>query len=135
MNYADINVGDKAQAVKAFTRQDVADFAALSTDNNPVHLDEEYAANTIFKKNIAHGILVSSLISAVLGTKLPGEGTVYMSQNLKFLKPVYIGDECTAEVEVLSKRDDKQIIVLKTTVTTNNGETEVIVGEAVMKKL
>lgn len=135
MNYNVIKIGDKAKVVKAFTKEDVQSFAELSTDKNPVHLDEEYAKNTIFKRNIVHGILVSSLISSVLGTKLPGEGSIYMSQELKFLKPVYIGDECTAEVEVLSKRDDKQILVLKTTVTTNNGETEVITGEAVLKKL
>ncbi len=135
MNYNDIKIGDKAKVVKAFTKEDVQSFAELSTDKNPVHLDEEYAKNTIFKRNIVHGILVSSLISSVLGTKLPGEGSIYMSQELKFLKPVYIGDECTAEVEVLSKRDDKQILVLKTTVTTNNSETEVITGEAVLKKL
>ena len=135
MDYLDIQVGDKASVTKAFSEEEVRLFAELSTDTNPVHLDKEYAAKTVFKRNIVHGILVSSLISSVLGTKLPGEGTIYMGQELKFLKPVYIGDECTAEVEVLSKRDDKQIIILKTTVTTNNGETEVISGQAVMKKL
>lgn len=135
MDYKDIKVGDKASVTKAFSRDDVCNFANLSTDNNPIHLDEDYAKETMFKKNIVHGILVSSLISSVVGTKLPGEGSIYMAQELKFLKPVYIGDECTATAEVLSKRDDKQIIVLKTTVTTNNGETEVISGQAVLKKL
>lgn len=135
MNYEDIKVGDKAQVTKAFSAEDVANFAELSTDKNPIHLDKEYAEQTFFKRNIVHGILISSLISSALGTQLPGEGSIYMSQELKFLKPVYIGEECTAEVEVLSKRDDKQIIVMKTTVTTNNGQTEVISGEAVMKKL
>lgn len=135
MHYADIKVGDRADVKKAFSMEDVASFAELSTDNNPIHLDKEYAEKTIFKKNIVHGILVSSLISSALGTKLPGEGSIYMSQELKFLKPVYIGEECVAEVEVLSKRDDKQIIVMKTTVTTNDGQTEVISGQAVMKKL
>lgn len=133
MRYEDIKVGDKAQVRKTFTKKDVADFAELSTDINPVHLDEEYAAGTIFKRNIVHGILVSSLVSSALGTQLPGEGSIYMAQELKFLKPVYIGDECTAEVEVLSKRDDKQILVMKTVVTVN--EAEVITGQAVMKKL
>ncbi len=135
MNYVDIKVGDRAQVTKAFSAEDVANFAELSTDKNPIHLDKEYAEKTFFKKNIVHGILVSSLISSALGTQLPGEGSIYMSQELKFLKPVYIGEECTAEVEVLSKRDDKQIVVMKTTVTTNNGQTEVISGQAVMKKL
>lgn len=135
MNYEDIKVGDKATVSKSFTREDVANFSELSTDKNPIHLDEAYAEKTFFKKNIVHGILVSSLISSALGTQLPGEGSIYMSQELKFLKPVYFGDECTAEVEVLSKRDDKRIIVMKTTVTTGNGETEVISGQAVMKKL
>lgn len=133
MEYKDIKIGDKATVKKAFTREDVVNFAELSTDNNPIHLDKDYAEASIFKKNIVHGMLVSSLISSVLGTKLPGEGTIYMGQELKFLKPVYYGDECTAEVEVLSKRDDKQIVVLKTTVYTSNGE--VVSGQAVMKKL
>lgn len=134
MNFTDIKIGDTETVSKIFSREDVVAFSELSTDYNPVHLDEEYAKNTIFKGRIVHGLLVASLISSALGTKLPGEGSIYMSQELKFLKPVRVGDKCTAKVVVLSKREDKQIIVLETTVTVNDG-IEVISGQAVMKKL
>ncbi len=134
MNFADIKIGDTETVSKTFSKEDVIAFSELSEDYNPVHLDEEYAKKTIFKGKIVHGLLVASLISSVLGTKLPGEGSIYLMQELKFLKPVRVGDKCTAKVVVLSKREDKQIIVLETTVTINDS-TEVISGQAVMKKL
>ncbi len=133
MNYEDIKIGDKATIEKTFTSEDVFTFSEVSVDKNPLHLDEEYAKNSLFGKRIVHGMLTASLISAVLGTKLPGENTLY--QSLKFTHPVYIGDHCVAEVEVISKRDDKKMLTLKTTVTTNNGATEVVVGEAIVKKM
>lgn len=135
MNYEDIKVGDKATASKTFTSEDVFTFAEVSTDVNPIHLDEEFAKNSLFGKRIIHGMLTASLISAAIGTKLPGENTLYLSQSLKFTHPVYIGDHCVAEVEVIGKRDDKKMLTLKTIVTTNNGETEVVVGEAIVKKM
>lgn len=135
MNYEDIKIGDKATIEKTFTSEDVFAFSEVSADKNPLHLDEEYAKNSLFGKRIVHGMLTASLISAVLGTKLPGENTLYLSQSLKFTHPVYIGDHCVAEVEVISKRDDKKMLTLKTTVTTNKGATEVVVGEAIVKKM
>ncbi len=135
MDYDKINVGDSAEISKRFLKKDVVDFANLSMDDNPVHLDEEYAKKTIFKKNIVHGMLVSSLVSSLLGTKLPGKGTIYMKQTLNFLKPVYIGEECTAQVRVLSKKDASHVLVLGISITKNKGETEVISGEAVVKKM
>ncbi len=135
MNYEDIKVGDKATVSKTFTSEDVFTFAEVSADFNPIHLDEEFAKNSLFGKRIIHGMLTASLISAAIGTKLPGENTLYLSQSIKFTHPVYIGDHCVAEVEVISKRDDKKMLTLKTTVTTNNGETEVVVGEAIVKKM
>jgi 3-hydroxybutyryl-CoA dehydratase len=135
LNYEDIKIGDKATIEKIFTSKDVEIFADVTTDKNPIHLDEEFAKNSLFKQRIVHGMLTSSLISAVLGTKLPGENTLYLSQTLKFLNPVYLGDSCVAEVEVMSKRADKKMLTLKTTITTNNGEVEVVVGEAIVKKM
>ncbi len=135
MDYNKIRVGDSAKISKCFQREDVMDFARLSTDHNPIHLDEEYAKKTIFKKNIVHGLLVSSLISSLLGTQLPGRGTIYMKQSLTFLRPVYIGEKCTAQVHVLSKRDDKHILVLDTSVTKGPDKIKVISGEAVVKKM
>lgn len=135
MDYNKIKVGDSATISKCFFEEDVVDFADLSTDNNPIHLDKQYAEHTVFKKNIVHGMLVSSLISSVLGTKLPGEGSIYLKQSLEFLKPVYFGEECTAEVKVVSKNDDKRILVLETFITKNNGKTKVVSGQAVIKKM
>lgn len=135
MNYEDIKIGDTATIEKIITKEDVEKFAELSLDTNPVHLDPDYGKNSIFKDNIAHGMLVSSLISAVIANKLPGEGTIYMGQDLKFLKPVYFNDRCVAKVQVVEKRDDKNMIFLDTTVYVNEPENVVISGRAVVKKL
>jgi len=134
MEYNEINIGDKAAIEKTITKYDVELFAKLSLDNNPLHLDPEYGSTSIFKDNIVHGILVSSLISAVIGNLLPGHGTVYMSQSLHFKKPVYFGDKCIAEVEVTAKKDEKKIIFLNTIVYVESKENVVITGEAVVKK-
>lgn len=135
MNYEDIKIGDKATIEKIFTFEDVKAFAEVTLDMNPIHLDEEYASKSLFKQRVVHGMLTGSLISAILGTKLPGENTIYLSQTLKFTHPVYYGDKCVAEVEVINKRDDKRMITLKTTITTNDGNTVVVTGEAVAKKM
>lgn len=135
MKYEDIRVGDKASIEKVITKEDVFKFAELSLDTNPVHLDPDYGKNSIFKDNIVHGMLVSSLISAVIANKLPGNGTIYMGQDLKFMKPVYFGDRCVAVVEVAEKRDDKNMIFLNTTVYVENEDNVVITGKAVVKKL
>lgn len=134
MNYADIKVGDRATIQKTIRREDVVQFAELSLDTNPVHLDPEYGKNSMFKDNIVHGMLVASLISATLANQLPGNGTIYMSQELKFMKPVYFGDTCTATVEVIEKKDEKHIIILETTVSANEPDNIVIKGQAVVKK-
>ncbi|WP_035147214.1 MaoC family dehydratase [Clostridium tetanomorphum] len=132
--YEEIKIGDKASISKVICDEDVVSFSKISGDVNPIHLDEEFAKKSLFKKRIAHGILTSSLISAVLGTKLPGINTLYLSQTLKFLAPVFLGDKLTAVVEVISKNDDKRIITLKTSVF-NEENVEVVTGEAVVKKL
>ena len=103
----------------------------FSGDHNPVHLDEAYAAKTRFGHPIAHGMLVAGLISAVLGTELPGPGSIYLSQTLHFRAPVYIGDQVTATVEVVAIRPDKPIVTMKTVCTNQSGQI-VLEGEAVL---
>ena len=110
-------VGQVARVAKTITEADILLFAAVSTDTNPVHLDAEAAAASPFKERIAHGMLSAGLISAVLGTKLPGPGTIYLGQTLRFRAPVKIGDTVTAEAEVTAFDSEKRRATLKTTCT------------------
>lgn len=123
--------GQKAVWTKTISESDVYAFAGITGDFNPLHVDREYAAKTRFGERIGHGMLTAGLISAVLGMMLPGPGGVFMSQSLKFVKPVRFGDTITAEAEVLSYRRDRGILTLKTTCRNQRGET-VIEGEAVI---
>lgn len=132
-DYADIAIGDCASMTKVITDEDIVKFSEVSEDRNPIHLDEEFAKNSMFKQRIAHGMLSAGLISAVIGTKLPGVNTIYMGQNLKFVAPVFLGDEVTATVTVKAKRDDKHILTLDTVVKNQDGK-DVIVGEATVLK-
>ncbi|MDN3652366.1 MaoC family dehydratase [Thalassotalea ponticola] len=124
-------VGQSAQVTKRFDQQAVGQFAELSEDFNPVHLDEEYAKNTQFGGTIVHGMLVSSLISGLLGYKMPGQGTIYLGQNLSFKRPVYVGDQVTAIVTIAHIRDDKPIATVKTQVVDQHGKV-CVDGEAVV---
>jgi len=126
-----LSVGDAAEISKTVTEEDVRAFAELTGDRNPVHLDEEYAAGTRFGRRIAHGMLGASLISAVLANELPGRGTVYLSQTLRFTAPVYLGDTVTARVVVKGVREDKPVVTLETVCTNDRGE-RVVEGEAVV---
>lgn len=112
----DLYIGQEAEASKCFTMEDVRQFAGLSGDNNPLHVDEKYAANGRFGRCVVHGILVSGLISGVLGTQLPGEGSIYLEQNLSFRRPVYVGDTVTARVRITEILPEKKIITLETNV-------------------
>ncbi len=132
--FADINVGDSAAISTTVTDGDIQKFAEVTGDVNPIHLDEEFARESLFKERIAHGMLSAGYISAVLGSKLPGPNTLYLGQTLDFKKPVKIGDTVTAEVTVTEKRDDKRILKLRTTVTNQLGEI-VVDGGCVMKKV
>ncbi len=127
----ELAVGDKASLTKRFVEADVAGFAEVSGDRNPAHMDEAYAQTTIFKTRIVHGMLVGSLFSAILGTELPGLGSIYTNQSLKFTKPVYLNDEITATVTVRELILEKNRVVLDTTAVNQRGEV-VIVGEAVI---
>ncbi|MBU3034343.1 MaoC family dehydratase [Tritonibacter mobilis] len=108
----DIEMGMIRYLRKQVTDHDIELFAEVSTDRNPVHLDEDYAQDTMFQGRIAHGMLTAGLVSAVIGEQLPGHGTIYMSQNLKFLAPVRPGDMVLAEVEVTDIQIDKRRVKL-----------------------
>lgn len=107
LRYDEIQVGDQASLTKTITDEDVINFAKLTGDVNPIHILDSFAKTTMFKERIAHGMLVSSFISTILGTKLPGKNTIYLSQNVSFRAPVKIGDTLRVVAEVIKKRDDK----------------------------
>ncbi|MDT8272872.1 MAG: MaoC family dehydratase [Desulfomonilia bacterium] len=119
---AELKIGDFAEFSKTVTETDVYLFAGVVGDFNPAHVNEEYAKNTFFKTRIAHGMLSAGFISAAIGMKLPGPGTIYMGQELKFLAPVRIGDTVTAHVEVSEINTEKNRIRLTTYCTNQNGE-------------
>lgn len=118
----ELQVGMAAELAKTYDEWDIDVFAALTGDLNPAHVDEAFAVKTIFHGKIAHGMLTASLISAVLGMKLPGPGTIYLSQELRFLHPVRIGDTITARVEVIELVKEKNLARLRTTCTNQEGE-------------
>lgn len=129
MKFEELKIGMTDSTTKVITSEDILKFAEVSTDTNPLHIDEEAAKKGLFGRRVAHGILVSGLISAVLGTKLPGEGTIYLGQDLRFKKPVFVNDEITATVEIIELKEDKHFVILKTTCTNQDG-VEVISGQA-----
>jgi len=124
-----LQLGASATRTLHMTAEMIETFAQLSGDTNPIHLDEAYAATTPFGKRIAHGILSASVISATLANQLPGQGTIYLGQSLRFKKPVYVGDTLTATVTVTAYREEKKIATLDTRVTNQEGVL-VIEGEA-----
>lgn len=129
---ADIEIGMCVSYSQTITDADIKAFAGISGDRNPVHLDEEYAENSRYKKRIAHGLMTASYFSALFGTKIPGEGCVYISQSLNFKRPVYLGDTVTATVEVMSVDLEKKRVSFRTTCKVKNkvvtdGEAELFV--------
>jgi enoyl-CoA hydratase len=126
-----MNIGQKASVSKVFYPEEVKSFALSSEDSNPVHLDQVYASKTIFKRPIVHGMLAASLFGGLLGSELPGTGTIYLGQTLKFLKPNFVGDKIKAEIEIINIREDKPIYTFATRCYNSNGEIT-IDGEAVV---
>ena len=124
----EMSVGMSRHLTKVVTDEDIEMFAKISTDNNPVHLDDDYARDTIFGGRIAHGMLTAGLISAVIGEQLPGHGTVYMGQSLKFLAPVRPGDAVRAEVTVTAIDHAKRRVTLDCRCKV--GDRTVLKGEA-----
>ena len=132
MKFEDLYVGQKASLQKTYTAADVTAFAGISLDVNPIHMSDGAAKNSIFGKRVVHGMLTAGLISAVLGNRLPGPGTIYLGQELKFLLPVYLNDDITAEVEIVEIREDKKIVKLATNCINQDGK-KVITGLATVK--
>lgn len=122
-----LEIGMKAQKTKTITSSDLETFAQVSMDENPIHLDEEVAKNSIFGKRIVHGALMNSFFSAILGCDFPGEGTIYLSQNSKFVKPAFIGETLTAEVELISLTEKKKFYIAEFKTTCRNEKNEIVV--------
>jgi 3-hydroxybutyryl-CoA dehydratase len=126
-----LQLGATASRTRTITDAAIQAFAEASGDTNSIHLDEAYAATTPFGRRIAHGMLTASIISAILGNDLPGVGTIYLGQDVKFKAPVFIGDTVTATVELITYREDKRIATFRTTVTNQDGVL-VVDGQAVV---
>ena len=129
LTFDELRIGQESQMTHVVTAQDIVLFAAVSGDVNPAHLDAEYARGTLFHGVIAHGMFGGALISAVLGTQLPGPGTMYLEQNLRFMRPVHIGDGLTASVKVTELDTEKKRVALDCVVTNQKGD-RVIAGVA-----
>lgn len=126
-----INIGDKVSFTKKFTQDEVNAYSKCSNDNNPIHYESEYVSNTIFKKPIVQGLMVAGLFGGLLGSTLPGKGTIHLGQDLKFLKPVYVNEEVKASIQVIHIRKDKPIITFSCIVEKND-KSIAIEGKAVV---
>ena len=128
-DYDSIQIGDGATLSHKITEEDVETYAKLTGDYNPLHIDSEYAGKTKFGKRVVHGMLVASFISTMVGTVFPGEGALYLGQEIKFRKPVFINDIIQVKTEVTHKVDSSKMLEMKTTITNQRGET-LITGKA-----
>jgi len=126
-----LNIGDTAEFAKTVSESDIYLYAGITGDFNPAHINENYAKNTFFKTRIAHGMLSAGFISTVIGNELPGTGSIYVKQDLRFLAPVRIGDTITARVEIIEIIAEKKRVRLKTTCINQEG-TQVLDGEAIV---
>lgn len=128
-NFNEISISQKKTFSLTITNVMVEQFAKLSGDYNPLHMDEKYASSTKFKKRICHGMLLSSLFSRLVGMYLPGTNALYLTQNLKFISPCFIDDNITVVGEVIEKNDTTHIITLKTQIT-NDSNKKLVDGQA-----
>jgi acyl dehydratase len=128
VNPLGLSVGQRARRTKTVTAQDVDLYADITGDRNPLHFDPEFAARTRFGRLVAQGGITAGMLNALVAMDLPGPGTVFMSQSLRYLAPTYLGDTLTAEVEVLALKPDKPVCQIKTTITNQDG-TVVLEGE------
>ena len=127
----ELKIGDQAEFSKTVSESDIYLYAGITGDFNPAHVNQAYAEKTFFKSRIAHGLLSAGLISAVIGTILPGPGTIYLKQELSFIAPVYIGDTITASVEVVEVNVSKNHVLLKT-ICRNQENKNIIEGQALV---
>ncbi len=126
---AQIKVGDSFESVTTISDEMISDFAKATGDANPIHLDDQAGAASIFGRRVAHGMLTASLFSSIFGNHFPGHGTIYLGQSLKFLRPVFPGDRITCRVEVSEVRAEKNRLKMQTVATNQKGDT-VVSGEA-----
>lgn len=127
-------IGEKASLVKTFTEKDLQDFAVMTMDDNGMHVDPVMSRKGIFRRPVVHGVLVGSLISSVMGTKLPGSGTILQGEDIRFLNPVYPGDTVTAEVELTEVQEEERYYIATLKGTCRNQD-DVTVVEAVCRQL
>ena len=127
-------IGDRASLVKTFTEKDLQDFAVMTMDDNGMHVDAAMSRSGIFRRPVVHGVLVGSLISSVMGTKLPGSGTILQGEDIRFLNPVYPGDTVTAEVELTDVREEERYYIATLRGSCRNQD-DVTVVEAVCTQL
>ena len=120
MKYTEIKIGDKAEVIHTITESDISKFVDLTGDDNKLHVNKDFASRTELKKPVVHGMLGASFISTLIGTKLPGDGALWFSQTLEFLKPVRVGDTISVLAEVISKNDKAKVIELKTEIYNQN---------------
>lgn len=128
MNPLGLSVGQRARRAKTVTARDVELYAEITGDRNPLHFDDDFAGRTRFGRLVAQGGITAGMLNALVAMDLPGPGTVFMSQSLRYLAPTYLGDTLTAEVEVLAVKPDKPVCQLRTTITNQDG-TVVLEGE------
>lgn len=133
LTFEDIEIGHKHSLERTVTAADVDAFGHLSGDLNPLHMDEEFARRTPFKRRVVHGLFTGALVSTT-HTQLTGPGFAYVGQELKFLGPVFIGDKLNVEVTVVGKKDAKRILILDTLVSTQGGD-KVLAGLSALKEL
>ncbi len=130
-----LKIGDTYSEVFSYSQEQVIQFAELSGDKNPLHLDAEYAATTMFKKPIIHGILGASIMSKILGMKFPGEGTVYLKQEIDFKRPMYVDVQYEAQLKVLEINADKHTAVIETKIVDKEtGKVNVLGNAHIMHK-
>lgn len=132
LTFEEITIGQSASYSRTVTEEDLLLFAAVSGDVNPVHLDDAFAAGTPFKGRIAHGMYTGGLISAAIAMTLPGPGTIYLGQDLRFERPVRIGDTITVQLTVLEKTEEKKLVKLQTVASNQNGKVVVSGTASVM---
>lgn len=130
--YEDLEIGMSAESAHTITEDDIELFAKVSGDRNPLHMDEEFAKETVFGQRIAHGALAASFISGVLGNQMPGPGSVFVALNMRFRRPVFIGSEVIARAEVTEKMDKGNRVTLKVSCIVDGkrcitGEAQVVV--------
>jgi len=126
-----LSMGQTHQSKCTVTQEMVEEFAKATGDHNPIHLDESYARGTVFRARVAHGMLLAGILSGVLGMQFPGVGTIYLSQSLKFVKPVFLGDEVTWHIKVVELLKERNRARLETVCVNQRGET-VLTGEALV---